>query len=385
MLICDFCDKNYKSKRGLENHKKKVHAKLDTGSQTNSPSVPTDEFSNFKTHINAVINSFSEAFFTKISDIENTLSTLKINCESHKDISTINYEELKDTLLAQQMSKPIITIAESQPQTIATSQQPQQNIAVSQQPKQTIAESQQPQQTIAESQHPQHTPEQLDWQTPKAVHAAQMKQYTTLQTPLTNRFSGLNDCVTSTDIADEQNNARPATNQPANKHTRARSPPRVQKNRVFPNQHPENERDLRKKQIYPPSRSNNDKPLVAIIGDSTIKNVTSFQVRGILRDHSIDGHNINVVVKPFLGAMTRTMSLYLDAVLSELDKKPELIILHVSTNDIRSGKSPETITNDYRKVIDHIKKLNIKIVISLVTCRNDAWSEKVTPVNHKLI
>ena len=91
------------------------------------------------------------------------------------------------------------------------------------------------------------------------------------------------------------------------------------------------------------------------------------------------------MVKPFLGARTKTIPKYFDAVLSELSQKPELVLLHVGTNDIRDGTSAGKIKDHFRTVVNYFKSLSIKVVISMVICRNGDWADKVTPVNHKLI
>ena len=386
MPTCEFCDKYYKYEKRLSNHKKKSHGERPTqnatpmggkqtnvASQTQSAYVEKDDFLSHKMHINEVFNSFSETFFSQFSEVKKSIDTLKNDLDSYNEINNINYDQLKEIVISNQNPQHTQSWDVSDLQCPSNSQR-------------------------LDDPDVQRPSNDSDiWQTPKRSHH-QAKQVS-WKVPLANKFSILNEDVEISEPIQNSELIVTHISPPKQNHLSAQIPPApFTKTRVYPNQHPENDRELRRPP--PPNQTsttantntannknnnNNNKPLVAIIGDSTIKNITSFELRGMLRKQSVRGHQVNVVVKPFLGAMTRTMPLYLDAVLSELKQKPQLVIVHVATNDIRDGKSPEEIKSDYRNVINYINSLDIKVAVSLVTCRNDDWSVFVTPVNQKLI
>ena len=137
--------------------------------------------------------------------------------------------------------------------------------------------------------------------------------------------------------------------------------------------------------ITPPStRANNlSAPSILIVGDSMIKQVTSYEIRGKLREHD---RNLRpkINVKPFLGARTRTMPLYLEALLQETEK-PDIAIVHLGTNDIRSGVSTADTRDDFVNLHNYLQKQGIEMYVSLLTCRSDEHRDAVLPTNHMLI
>ena len=50
-----------------------------------------------------------------------------------------------------------------------------------------------------------------------------------------------------------------------------------------------------------------------------------------------------ILVKPFPGAHTKTMKCYASP---DLEKNPDLVIIHTATNDLKSVSSPENIANE---------------------------------------
>ena len=122
----------------------------------------------------------------------------------------------------------------------------------------------------------------------KIIKSRKIPQKVDFRLTLSNRFSELeNDCQTEARSRDWDfpiEIESETTPQPTNPTRRDLNTPSHSKT-YFPNQKPENEKVLqRQKAPAPPPLPNAERPLVAIIGDSTIKNVTSFQIRGILRN-----------------------------------------------------------------------------------------------------
>ena len=124
-------------------------------------------------------------------------------------------------------------------------------------------------------------------------------------------------------------------------------------------------------------------PSVLIIGDSMIKNVTSYQIRGSIRDRNRNWRP-KINVKPFLGAQTRTMPRYCEALLHEIDK-PDIVIVHVGTNDIRAGTSIADMKEDFTNLHNYLREQGMVMIVSLLTCRSDDCKDSVGPVNHMLI
>ena len=376
-VTCDECGKEYKSIKWLNKHLKKFHGGCSPQMQPNSllsakattffpqatpfdvqspthfsqatPDKTTatvnsnisDDMTAFKMHVTEVINSLASSFNSKFEKLENTI---QVN------------------------SKLIERQSESQPNGIPANRNPSQS------------ESNPNPASWADS-----IPCDEDgWQKVERKRAIPTKATNNdnLQIPLSNKFS----------ILCQENRENRAPQKPNNEHTNEKQHTTQQNNstknakksvKFYPNQYPENDNgyQIRPKQPPPPK-----KPLIAVIGDSMLKGITGFQMREILREKlDMNTDKYNIVVKPFLGAHTQTMPLYIDAVLSELSQKPELIILHTGTNDVSSGKSTQEIKPFFRNTIKHITNLGIKTVISLIINRADHWAPNVTPVNHELI
>ena len=60
---------------------------------------------------------------------------------------------------------------------------------------------------------------------------------------------------------------------------------------------------------------------------------------------------------------------------------PDLIILHIGTNDLKSIKSPEEISDDIIKLALHVKTDEKEIIVSGIVCRDDELNEKGQKVN----
>ena len=114
-----------------------------------------------------------------------------------------------------------------------------------------------------------------------------------------------------------------------------------------------------------------------------IKGITSYQIRGMLREHD---RNLRpkITVKPFLGAQTRTMPLYCEALFNEIDK-PDYAIVHVGTNDIRGGRALADIREDFLNLYKFLQQHETTMIVSLLTCRSDEQKDHVLPINHMLI
>ena len=119
-----------------------------------------------------------------------------------------------------------------------------------------------------------------------------------------------------------------------------------------------------------------NKPLVMLIGDSTIKQISSCQIKQKCKC-------TNIMVRSLQGGRIKNIK---NLVINMLeDVKPEAICIHVSTNDINDGRSVGDITHDMEILINLIQRQGIVPIISLVTQRSDKHASKVDVVNKRLI
>jgi hypothetical protein len=114
--------------------------------------------------------------------------------------------------------------------------------------------------------------------------------------------------------------------------------------------------------VRPNQNSERSTPSVLIVGDSMIKNITSYQIRGKLREQDRN-LRANINVKPFLGAQTQTMPLYCEALFKEIEK-PDIAIVHVGTNDIRAGTSIADIREHYVNMLNYLQNHGIDMIVS---------------------
>ena len=117
------------------------------------------------------------------------------------------------------------------------------------------------------------------------------------------------------------------------------------------------------------TKKNQDKPnnerssSVLIIGDSIPKHIDGLKMRKSLkRKHK-------VTVKAFGGSTIKNMEHYSKP---PLERNPELVILHIGTNDIKSDKSPSEIASNIHKLAKEMEQGERKVAISALIPRNDS-------------
>ena len=109
-----------------------------------------------------------------------------------------------------------------------------------------------------------------------------------------------------------------------------------------------------------------------IIGDSMIKNINGWGLKEKL------GNNGIVYVKMFNGAMIRDMHSY---AIPTIEKKPDLIVLHVGNNDLPSRRGEEVksevqIAQQIIELANEMKENNLEVIISGLVARGDDCEEK---------
>ena len=85
-----------------------------------------------------------------------------------------------------------------------------------------------------------------------------------------------------------------------------------------------------------------------------------------------------ILVKPFPGARTKAMKHYVSP---DLEKKPDLVILHTGTNDLKSVSSPEEIANEITSLALSVKEKGHQIAVSGIFPHGDSFSKKAKDVN----
>jgi len=91
-----------------------------------------------------------------------------------------------------------------------------------------------------------------------------------------------------------------------------------------------------------------------------------------------NNENNKVFVKSFSGATTNCMKRYVEPT---VEMKPDMIILHCGTNDLRKDNTPEFIAKEIINLATSIKTVNNKVIISSIAPRNDNHKEKCKSVN----
>ena len=88
-----------------------------------------------------------------------------------------------------------------------------------------------------------------------------------------------------------------------------------------------------------------------------------------------------ILVKPFPGARTKAMKHYVSP---DLEKKPDLVILHTGTNDLKSVSSPEEIANQITSLALSVKEKGHQIAVSGILPQGDMFSKTAKDVNECL-
>ena len=122
----------------------------------------------------------------------------------------------------------------------------------------------------------------------------------------------------------------------------------------------------------------NERSSVLILGDSIPKHVDGLKMhKSLKRKH-------NITVKAFSGSTIKHMEHYSKP---PLERNPELVILHIGTNDIKSNKSPQEIATGIQNLAQNMEEEGKrKVAISSLIPRNDSQelAKKSVLVNSEL-
>ena len=112
-----------------------------------------------------------------------------------------------------------------------------------------------------------------------------------------------------------------------------------------------------------PNTLHKKRPCTIIAGDSKVKHLHGESIANITSRDNI------ILVKPFPGARTKAMKHYVSP---DLEKKPDLVILHTGTNDLKSVSSPEEIANEIISLALSVKEKGHQIAVSRILPRGDS-------------
>ena len=120
---------------------------------------------------------------------------------------------------------------------------------------------------------------------------------------------------------------------------------------------------------------NNSNQKVTIIGDSIIKQIKANKLR-----KNLSGKE-KVFVKSFPGATVSHMHHY---VKPSMEFDPNLVIIHVGTNELRSANDPNQIANGIINLATGVKRENNEVILSSIITRADKFKDKADAVNKHL-
>ena len=94
-------------------------------------------------------------------------------------------------------------------------------------------------------------------------------------------------------------------------------------------------------------------------------------------------HKFLVKVRPFTGAKVSCMVDHVKPAIR--DDKPDHVILHTGTNDLRSEKTASQIARSITELAMSLKDNDNSVIVSGIVPRNDNLNNKATEVNNRLL
>ena len=129
----------------------------------------------------------------------------------------------------------------------------------------------------------------------------------------------------------------------------------------------------KKNDVTPTDKSR--KKTVVIVGDSIVRNVPNRSLNQSLKEYFS-------VVKSFPGATAQDMK---DYIKPSIARKPDMVVLHTGTNDLKSNQNSSDIANDIFNLAKNIKNSGTEVsILSSLIPRGDRLSKKKKKVNKEL-
>ena len=114
-----------------------------------------------------------------------------------------------------------------------------------------------------------------------------------------------------------------------------------------------------------------------ILGHSMVKKLHGYLLTKKVR------HKFLVKVRPFTGAKVSCMVDHVKPTIR--DDKPDHVILHTGTNDLRSEKTASQIARSITELAMSLKDNDNSVIVSGIVPRNDNLNNKATEVNNRLL
>ena len=115
---------------------------------------------------------------------------------------------------------------------------------------------------------------------------------------------------------------------------------------------------------------------ICVLGDSIVKDIKPYLMKKAIPACS------KMWIKSFSGATTECMN---DYVTPSLKSKPDIVLLHCGTNDLRSDLSPETIAKNIINLALRLKTSCEDVIVSGLLARNDQFNNTGIEVNKFLV
>jgi len=116
------------------------------------------------------------------------------------------------------------------------------------------------------------------------------------------------------------------------------------------------------KVTYRSNRKPKDSRTISVLGDSIVKDIKGYKLKPRLEK------NERIYIKSFSGSTVNDM---IDYARPTIRKEPDLIILHVGSNDLRSEKTADNIASDVMKLALEMRTENNDVMISSLVFRDD--------------
>ena len=125
------------------------------------------------------------------------------------------------------------------------------------------------------------------------------------------------------------------------------------------------------------NNSPREKSKIYILGDSMIKKLNGYFLTKKVR------HKYLIKVRSFSGAKVSCMVDHVKPTLR--DDKPDHIILHAGTNDLRTEKTTSQIAKSIMDLTTSLKNNGNSVIVSGIVPRFDNLNNKATEVNNRLV
>ena len=345
----ELCDKLEQSPENI--HQDFLELKNFVTNQINEQSshIPSQpqEFTDFRNHINTVVNALGETFYSEINNLQSIIAVLKDEIEGKFQNYNENLTEIDQILTIHKneldTAKIDIEATKNELNTINNELNAATKNTQSSQTLQTSPPANFHDQTpiIINTQTPAFQPAihpSVAFQFPKRTARPEISEKNPVR--LTNRFNSLQN------IQKSWSPEPPVSTQFTSSAPARASPKKTKSTAPFINPHPEREKSLRLPKVVPgefsysEAASHPQRRKIALVGDSNYHGIKEHEMAILIKNSEVKNW-------AYSGATAKDLNHYVDIALKQ---QPESLILHGATNDIlgrnKNAKSAEEIVID---------------------------------------